>query len=251
MNPIRRALIVDDESDARATLHKLLDAHPQVEVVGEADSVVEAIAQFNALQPDLVFLDVQMPKRDGFSLLPELQPVPDIIFTTAYDTFAVKAFEVNAMDYLMKPINPERLELTLMRLKHPSKRNALPFTKDMPIFLYTDRATRVVAPKEITYIEAARNHTVIHLVAHKPMMMLRRISEWSRILPGEIFLKLDRSHIINFTAIRDVVQHSRFCTEVRFHESSETAKFGWAASISLRKAMRKLCLPNASKPSKG
>lgn len=137
-----------------------------------------------------------------------------------------------------------------MRLKRPSRRKVLPFTKDMPIFLYTDRATRVVAPKEITYIEAARNHTVIHLTAHKAMMMLRRISEWNRILPGEIFLKLDRSHIINFTAIKDVLHHSRFCTEVRFHESGEVAKFGWAASVSLKKAMRKFCLPNASNPSK-
>lgn len=251
MSSIRRALIVDDEGDARTKLRKLLAAHPEVEVVGEADSVADAITQFQAYRPDLIFLDVQMPKRDGFSLLPELQPVPDIIFTTAYDTFAVKAFEVNAMDYLMKPINPERLELALMRLKRPSKRKVLPFAKDMPIFLYTDRATRVVTPKEITYIEAARNHTVIHLVAHKPMMMLRRISEWNRILPGEIFLKLDRSHIINFAAINDVVHHSRFCTEVRFHGCSEVAKFGWAASISLRKAMRKLRVPNASKPSKG
>ena len=248
---IRRAMIVDDERGARADLRTLLTAFSEIEIVAEADCVADAIKENARHHPDLIFLDVQMPKRDGFSLLPELQPVPDIIFTTAYDTFAVKAFEVNAMDYLMKPINPERLELALSRLKRPSKRKVLPFAKDMPILLYTDRATRVVTPKEITYIEAARNHTVIHLVSHKPMMMLRPISEWNRILPGEIFLKLDRSHIINFPAIKDVVRLSRFCTEVRFHESGETTKFGWAASISLRKAMRKLCLPNTSKPSKG
>lgn len=109
----RRALMVEDEDDAREYLRGLLKAHPDVEIVGEAENVTEAIGKFKELKPDLIFLDVQMPKRDGFSLLPELRPAPDIIFVTAYDTFAVKAFEVNAVDFLLKPISAERLALAL------------------------------------------------------------------------------------------------------------------------------------------
>ena len=247
---IRRVLIVDDEPGCRQDLRTSLAKFPEIQVVAEAEGVTDAITQFHRFKPDLIFLDVQMPKRDGFSLLPELgNELPDVVFTTAYDTFAVKAFEVNAADYLVKPIHPERLETALMRLRSPTKRKIQPIAKDIPIFLYADRLTRVVPPKEITYIEAARNHTVIHLSAHKPMMMLRKISEWERILPEEIFLKLDRSHIINFTKIKDVVHHSRFRSEVRFQHSAEVATFGWAASKQLRKVIHKLCLPPAHKAS--
>lgn len=123
----RRALIVEDEEDAREFLRGLLKCHPEVEVVGEAENVTEAIAKFNTLKPDLVFLDVQMPKRDGFSLLPELRPAPDIIFATAFDTFAVKAFEVNAADFLLKPISADRLALALSRLDSRTPRKAKPF----------------------------------------------------------------------------------------------------------------------------
>ncbi|HRJ72707.1 MAG TPA: response regulator, partial [Terrimicrobiaceae bacterium] len=104
-------MIVEDEEDAREFLRSLLKAHPEVQIVGEAENVTEAIAKFKALKPDLIFLDVQMPKRDGFSLLPELRPAPDVIFATAFDTFAVKAFEVNAADFLLKPISADRLAL--------------------------------------------------------------------------------------------------------------------------------------------
>ncbi len=247
----RRVLIVDDEPGCRLDLRALLVTLPEIQVVAEADSVSDAIKQFHRFRPDLIFLDVQMPKRDGFSLLPELgTDLPDVVFTTAYETFAVRAFEVNAVDYLVKPIHPERLELALMKLRKPAERKVQPMAKDTPVFLYADHLTRVVAPKEITHIEAARNHTVIHLTTHKPMMMLRRISEWERILSKEIFLKLDRSHIINFTAIKDVVHHSSFHSEVHFQDTAEVANFGWSASKALRKAIRRNCLSPAFKASK-
>ncbi len=154
----RRALIVDDEAPARELLSILLASHPEVRIVGKAASVSEASAQFQALTPDLIFLDVQMPKKDGFSLLPELSPLPDIIFVTAYDNFAVKAFEVNAVDYLVKPIREDRLALALMRLFTPAERKAKPYTQDDRIFLYTDQELRVVVAQEITLIEAEGNY---------------------------------------------------------------------------------------------
>jgi two-component system, LytTR family, response regulator len=101
-----RALIVDDERLARKELMKLLEEHPMIEVVGEAMNADEATQMVNDLNPDLLFLDIQMPGKTGFQLLEELESVPLVVFTTAYDEFAIKAFEVNALDYLLKPIQP-------------------------------------------------------------------------------------------------------------------------------------------------
>lgn len=104
-----KAILVDDERLARKELLKLLEAHPAIEVVGEAANAEEALRLINESNPDLLFLDIQMPDKTGFQLLEELDSVPMVIFTTAYDEFALKAFEVNALDYLLKPIQPERL----------------------------------------------------------------------------------------------------------------------------------------------
>jgi two-component system LytT family response regulator len=111
-----RALIVDDERLARKELIKLLEDHPSVEVIGEAANAEEANQMVNELSPDILFLDIQMPGKTGFELLEMLDYVPLVVFTTAYDEFAIKAFEVNALDYLMKPIQAERLAETAAKL---------------------------------------------------------------------------------------------------------------------------------------
>jgi YesN/AraC family two-component response regulator len=112
-----RALIVDDERRARDELRRLLGRHPDVEVVGEAGGAAEARAAIEALQPDLVFLDVQMPGETGFDLLASLDCVPPVVFTTAYDDYALRAFEVSALDYLVKPIEARRLAATVERVR--------------------------------------------------------------------------------------------------------------------------------------
>src|SRR6478736_244228 len=113
-----KALIVDDERLARNELRRLLAVHPDIEIVGEAEDVEDAMEKVAALKPGLIFLDVQMPGADGFSLLERLEPpLPAVIFTTAYDEFAVKAFEFNALDYLLKPVDPNRLVAALERLR--------------------------------------------------------------------------------------------------------------------------------------
>jgi len=114
-----KALLIDDERLARSELRRLLAAHPDIETVGEAVDVEDAVQKVTELKPGLLFLDVQMPGADGFSLLERLEPpLPAIIFTTAYDEFAVKAFEFNALDYLLKPVDPNRLIAALERLRH-------------------------------------------------------------------------------------------------------------------------------------
>src|SRR5262249_51728755 len=112
---LMKALILDDERIARLELRRLLAAHPEVEIIGEAANGDEALALIRKHDPDLLFLDIQMPGMTGFDLLGQLQDVPEIIFTTAYDQHALKAFEVNALDYLLKPIVPSRLTTALQK----------------------------------------------------------------------------------------------------------------------------------------
>ena len=111
-----KALIVDDERLARKELASLLEEYKQVEIVGEAANADEAIQMINELNPELLFLDIQMPGKTGFELLESLDSAPAVIFTTAYDEFAIKAFEVSALDYLLKPIQPERLAESILKL---------------------------------------------------------------------------------------------------------------------------------------
>jgi YesN/AraC family two-component response regulator len=111
-----RALIVDDERRARDELRRLLSRHPEIEIMGEAGSAAQARAAIETLQPDLVFLDVQMPEKSGFDLLASLDAAPLVVFTTAHDEYALRAFEVCALDYLVKPIEPRRLAATVRRV---------------------------------------------------------------------------------------------------------------------------------------
>src|SRR5215831_19317515 len=111
-----KALIVDDERLARNELRRLLQSFPEVEIVGEARNADEALALIEQLQPELLFLDIQMPGEDGFQLLERLETVPMVIFTTAFDQYALKAFEVSALDYLLKPIAPERLRTAIEKV---------------------------------------------------------------------------------------------------------------------------------------
>src|SRR5881394_538632 len=117
-----RAIIIDDERLARTELRKLLQDYPEVEVVDEAANADEGITKIDTLQPDLVFLDIQMPGKTGFDMLAELERAPHVIFTTAYDEYALKAFEVNALDYLLKPIEPKRLADAIQKLHYQEEK---------------------------------------------------------------------------------------------------------------------------------
>ncbi|MEY4097471.1 MAG: hypothetical protein RL170_315, partial [Bacteroidota bacterium] len=112
-----KAIIIDDERLARNELKKLLEQHPEIEIIEEASNVDEGVEKIDLSHPDLIFLDIQMPGKTGFDLLAELERAPKVIFTTAYDEFALKAFEVNALDYLLKPIDPKRLADAIQKLK--------------------------------------------------------------------------------------------------------------------------------------
>src|SRR5690349_11796570 len=111
-----KAIIIDDERLARNELRKLLQEFPEIEIIAEAANAAEGLERIENLSPDLVFLDIQMPGKTGFDLLAELDRAPNVIFTTAYDEYALKAFEVNALDYLLKPVEPKRLADAIQKL---------------------------------------------------------------------------------------------------------------------------------------
>lgn len=234
----RRALLVDDEASARKDLRELLLAHPEIEVVGEAKNVTEALDLYRSEKPDLIFLDVQMPRRDGFSLLPELQPVPDIIFVTGYDAFAVKAFEVNAVDYLIKPVIPERLALALAKINSGEKRKPKRLEPHEFIILHTDLEVRVVLPAEITHIDAEENYSRVHLANREPILMRRKMSEWMKILPPKMFQRPYRSLIVNRTTVKDLEPLPHNHSIVTFSGDDSRVELGRGASRRLRRALQ-------------
>lgn len=239
-----RTLLVDDEPPARDLLRRLLAPHAhQVEIVGEARSVADAAAKCAALQPDLIFLDVQMPREDGFALLPRLAaPPPAVIFVTAYDAFAVRAFEVNALDYLLKPVSAERLARSLQRIRTlpaaaaPAAPPPAVAATDS-ILLRSDRNTRLTPVTAITHIEAEENYSRVHLADAPPVLVRRRMGEWEKMLPPDLFVRIERSLLVNRTAVREIDLVSRDLAHARLTGRSTPLPLARRASLRLRQAL--------------
>jgi len=212
-----RALLVDDERLVRKHLRQLLAEHPTVTVVGEAASVAEAATLAAQLQPDVIFLDVQMPPATGFDLLPLLDPAPPIIFVTAHDEFAVRAFAASAADYLLKPVAPERLTLALQHVRQgrpfaASPANfAEPARLDLAQALVLRDAGRIrrVRVSDIAALVADGSYTRVHLAAERPMLVLKRMAAWEALLPAPPFLRLERSLLVNLDRIAGLDVRSR------------------------------------------
>jgi two-component system, LytTR family, response regulator len=237
-----RALIVDDEASAREHLVQLLECHYNMKVVGEANSAAHAAVLCSDLQPNLIFLDVQMPGGDGFSLLSKLDPLPAIIFVSGYDEYAVRAFEVNAVDYLIKPVNPQRLADALQRIIHaPPQTERKPFLPDDRIFLRDGKRVRVVYVSQISGIKAEENYTDVLIADGSTVFIRRAISEWDELLPKPPFFTAHRSLIVNLQAVSDLVLETR--AEVHFKLEGHPSPFrlGQRSAARLRKALRLSC----------
>ncbi len=212
MNPMH-ALIIDDERLAREELRALLRSHPRISLVGEAEDAHEARRKIQELQPDLLFLDVQMPEEDGFALLESLAPpVPRVVFVSAYDRFALRAFEVNALDYLLKPVDPQRLAVTLGRLDEsavagagsaPPVRTADILLPDSRVFLRDGDRCWFVTVRDLKLLEAAGNFTRVHFGTDKPLLP-RSLASLAPRLPANLFFRANRSQIINLSFIESV-----------------------------------------------
>jgi two-component system LytT family response regulator len=198
-----KALVVDDEPLARRELRRLLAAFPGVEVIGEAGDIDEARARLEVLSPDVVFLDIQMPGGSGFDLLAQLDRMPRVIFTTAYDQYAVKAFDVNALDYLLKPIEPERLGAALHKLRLAPP----PVTgRDSPLeqlFVRDGPRCWFVPLREVSLISSEGNYVRLLWGKERPLLG-RSLAALEMKLDSRRFFRANRAQIVNLDFIEHV-----------------------------------------------
>jgi two-component system LytT family response regulator len=202
-----RALIIDDERLARKDLISLLRAHDTINVVGEADDVPSAVKAIERLSPDVIFLDIQMPGKSGFDLLEKTEVEARIIFVTAYDEYAIRAFEVNALDYLLKPVSPDRLAKTLEKLESQEKdvrQNVRRLGYDDRLFLMLGRHFKFLKVNTILNISAAGDYSEVLTSDGSKGLTLKSMKEWETRLPAQQFIRIHRSTIINLEFVEKV-----------------------------------------------
>lgn len=210
ITPIK-AIIIDDERLARNELKKLLEQHPEIQVVDEASAVDEGVEKVDMARPDLIFLDIQMPGKTGFDLLAELEKAPRVIFTTAYDEFALKAFEVNALDYLLKPIDPKRLADAIQKLQAEIDleqaslmgTNRGPLTEADQVFVKDGEKCWFVKLSEIRLFESVGNYAKVYFATNKPLI-LKSLNALEDRLDERVFFRANRKHIINLHWIEKI-----------------------------------------------
>jgi two-component system, LytTR family, response regulator len=193
-----KALLIDDERLARVELRRLLAAHPDIEIAGEARNAEEGRDLIHKVAPDLLFLDIQMPGETGFDLLESLEELPQVIFTTAYDEYAIRAFEVNALDYLMKPIAPARLASALAKLRPRTQRAKL-----QQVFVREGDRCWIVRLPEIFLLESEGNYTRLYFGSDRPLIH-RSLNALEEQLDPEMFFRAGRRHIVNLKWIEKV-----------------------------------------------
>lgn len=203
-----KALLIDDERLARNQLRRLLAAHPQVEIVGEAGNADEARERIQELNPDLLFLDIQMPGETGFDLLESLEPPrPRVIFTTAYDEFALKAFEVNALDYLLKPIDPARLATAIERaLENQPPASAATtgvFAPEDRVYIREGERCWLVEVRRIRLLESEGNYTRVHFDTEAPLLY-RSLTAMEKRLDPQKFFRANRAQVVNIDWIQNI-----------------------------------------------
>ncbi len=210
-----RTLIIDDEPLARLELRRLLLAHPEVSIVGEAGTLSDAIATLGQTPCEVVFLDIQLRGGNGFELLDHIPPDTHVIFVTAYDRYAVRAFEVNALDYLLKPVTADRLAASLQRVTEPSAPPSDPADGDSPatpllpddrVYVKTGQATRFVPVNSIVSVTSNENYTELQLADGQRLMTLRTLKSWEASLPETTFVRIHRQTLINLLHVRAIVR---------------------------------------------
>jgi two-component system, LytTR family, response regulator len=221
--PVLRALIVDDEPPARSLLREYVGAHADIEIVGECGDGFDAVKKIAELAPDIVFLDVQMPRLTGFEVLELLEPGPAVIFVTAYDEHALRAFEVNAVDYLLKPFGRERLAEALARARDrvraagvappiPAARlsaAARPAGRFIDRILVKEGTQVHVFPVErVDFIEAQDDYVGIH-VAGKVHLRTQTLSELAESLDPARFVRVHRSYVVNLERISRLESYTK------------------------------------------
>lgn len=205
-------IIVDDERLARVNLKRLLEPYPGIRIVGEAGSCREAVHLIDQYQPQLIFLDIQLIGESGFDLLEKIDSKVQVVFVTAYDEYAIRAFEINAVDYLLKPVNPERLKKTVERITTQEPANMIQdkkFTYDDSVYVKLNSHTsKFIKINSIQFISSVGNYTRLHVTNGKNYVVLKTLKQWEHDLPGENFMRIHRSTIVNIEYIIRIEKYS-------------------------------------------
>ncbi len=207
-----KAILIDDERLARTELKKLLAEFAEIEVIAEAANAEEGLEKIESLRPDLIFLDIQMPGKTGFEMLAALDQVPYVVFTTAYNEYALKAFEVNALDYLLKPIDPNRLADAVQKLNQLEERDFNPapsaqpvlttglLRNDAQVFVKDGERCWFVKLNEIRLFESVGNYAKVYFGTNKPLI-LKSLNALEERLDETTFFRANRKHIVNLRMI--------------------------------------------------
>jgi two-component system LytT family response regulator len=221
-----KTILIDDEPLARSLLEELLESEKDIEIVASCNDGFEGMKAIQEHQPDLIFLDIQMPKITGFELLELLDNPPKVIFTTAYDEYALKAFEVNALDYLLKPINIDRLKKSLEKVREQAKQPTQSALADVRNLQLPEQSQRIVVKDgghikiiplpEVLYIEAADDYVKI-TTSDKYYLKHQRMAHFEAQLPGHQFVRVHRSYIVNVQHIHKVELYEKenYCVILR------------------------------------
>ena len=212
-----RALIIDDEPLACRVLRKLVGSRPDLVVAGEAGTFEQAQTRLAADDYDLVFLDIQLRGGNGFDLVPHVRGAARIVFVTAFDRFALRAFEVNALDYLLKPVTPERFAASLARLTPAAEHSTLnpqlstpaPLAADDRAFIQTDRGNRFVPLADISAVFSNQNYSDVLLRSGERLFTRRTMKAWEDMLPGAVFARVHRQALVNLGSIEELSRDGR------------------------------------------
>ena len=203
------AVIVEDSRLARNELKELIKEYPNINLVGEAENVDDGVILIEKFKPDLLFLDINMPEKDGFQLLEELDEVPIVIFTTAFDEYAIKSFEYNALDYLMKPINSSRFDIAIEKIKRRIDFNInyqkcdKKLNSNSQIFIKDGEQCWLVKIADIYLFEIVGNYTRVYFNHNKPLLY-KSLNQIEEKLPSTSFFRVNRQQIINTSHIENV-----------------------------------------------
>jgi two-component system LytT family response regulator len=203
-------VIIDDERLARNALRSMLEEIPEIKITGEADSVEKSISLLSSTQPEIIFLDIQLAGETGFELLEKIETDAKIIFVTAYDEYAIKAFEVNALDYLLKPVSADRLKTAVEKAIHAGKSSAgnlRMLDYDDSIFLVFTNKYIFLRIRTILYISASKDYTELFLNDNRKGLTNKSLHEWEIRLPDKHFCRIHRSTLVNLNYVTRVEEY--------------------------------------------
>ncbi|MDZ4743392.1 MAG: LytTR family DNA-binding domain-containing protein [Verrucomicrobiota bacterium] len=244
MNTSLRAFLVDDEILANRELRNLLSDIPEVEVVGEARSVGEAAEKIPLAKPDVIFLDIELRDGLGFDLIPKIDADIEVIFVTAYEQYALRAFAINALDYLTKPIDFDRLHQSIERLlSSPKKRppsNPLALENDDRMLLRIGNKNLFCPVNDIILIHALGDYTEVTTLTHGKGLILKSMQEWENTLPKNLFFRTHRASIINIQDFKEMSQTEEGEVSVLLNHSSDMIPVSRRNLAALRKILKKI-----------